>query len=214
MTLRSSLLVSVVLIANSPSAVGQVVLWNESTQGELSHLQPTPTILPNLQLGTNSVIGSVNNTAGANPRDWFTVTVPTGLVLTQYVNSAFNSTDVQGFTGFQIGTPFIGAFASDPTVYTGFSHFGTAAQNSGFSAFNSIGVDLFPIMNQQSVPAGAHGFGLPLPAGQYTFIVQQTGSALTTYQFDFVTAPVPEPTSMVMVGIAGLAMGWRRHHRK
>jgi hypothetical protein len=214
MPFRSTLLVSVILAATPTTASAQIVLWDESSQGELSHVQATPTILPNLQAGVNSVIGTVNNTGGVNPRDWFTITVPAGLQLTQYINAAFTSTDVQGFTGFQIGTPFVGSFGTDPTVYTGFSHFGTGAQNPGFSAFNSIGVDLLPIMNAQSVPTGAQGFTIPLQAGQYTFIVQQTGSALTSYRFDFVAAPVPEPSSMLLLGIGGVGTIWRRYRRR
>ncbi|MFL5330010.1 MAG: hypothetical protein ACJ8C4_13980 [Gemmataceae bacterium] len=52
-------------------------------------------------------------------------------------------------------------------------------------------------MQQQSPPQGAQGFAIPLAAGNYSFIIQQTGLALTSYQFDFVVTPVPEPRSML-----------------
>jgi hypothetical protein len=61
--------------------------------------------------GSNSVIGTVAGFpefGGTDPQDWVSFTIPTGFVMTSYVNSQYDSADVQGFTGFQFGPSFSG----------------------------------------------------------------------------------------------------------
>ena len=44
---------------------------------------------------------------------------------------------------------------------------------------------------------GAIGFTPPLPAGDYTFWMQQTGANSATYQFDFIVTPEPATAGLL-----------------
>jgi hypothetical protein len=200
--------VTIVLLCSLASALQAGVIWNESVNGSFSTSQGTPTVLT-LSAGTNSIVGTLGP---GDSQDFVTLTVPAGLELTNLVNSAYSSTDVQGFTGFALGTSITGsAFTSGS--YNGWSHFGTGANNSNgitFPAFNSIGDDLLPIMQSQSVPQGAAGFTLPLAGGQsYSFLIQQLGGTPTSYQFDYVVTPVPEPSTLDLLLAGATVFGWR-----
>jgi hypothetical protein len=177
-----------------------IVIWDEGIQTDFSNIQASPTYLL-LGNGKNTIIGSVQT--GADVNDWFTVTVPVGFQLDSLVNSAYDSVDDQGHIGFQISSVFVGAFNIDPSVYAGYSHFGHHAQNGSNPVFNSVDMDLFPIMQVQA--AGSQGFSVPLGAGDYAFIIQQTGE-MTSYQFDFNVTPVPEPGTILLTGIGCMTL--------
>jgi hypothetical protein len=176
----------------------QTVLWNETNQGDLSNNQAAPnqfTVGP----GVHSVIGSVTNNVGLDPRDFLTLTIPTDRALTSMTLVTYVSADALGFAGVQAGTSFVGSL-TDPANYLGYSHFGPG--NS------TVGVDILPLMGQG---AGSQGFTPPLPAGSYTFVLQQTGTALTEYRFDFGVASVPEPAALALIPTAaGAYLLWRR----
>src|SRR5436309_11159093 len=120
------------------TAQGQI-LWNESSSGDLSNNQsaPSPFTLAN---GMNAVIGTVG---GADSQDWITLTVPAGLQLSSVTLAAYSSVDVQGFTGVQRGTAFVGSPFTESS-YLGYAHFGTAADNGPFPPANLVGVDILP----------------------------------------------------------------------
>ena len=57
---------------------------------------------------------------------------------------------------------------------------------------------------------GSSGFGTQLPSGTYSVAIQQLGTSVT-YQLDFATVAVPEPSSIGFgIGIALLALRRRR----
>ncbi|MES2707538.1 MAG: PEP-CTERM sorting domain-containing protein [Verrucomicrobiota bacterium] len=174
-------------------------LWNESANGDLSSTQATPSAATLLQ-GTNSVIGSVG--VGDN-RDWLTLTVPSGFQLSSITLFSYNSTDAQGFTGMQSGSVFTGSFNS-PASYLGYAHFGTGATNPS-TPTNLVGQDILPIMKDPSAAQGAQGF-TTLGSGSYAFLIQQTGNAVTSYQFDYNVTAVPEPSLTGLLGLGGLAL--------
>jgi hypothetical protein len=53
------------------------------------------------------------------------------------------------------------------------------------------------------------GFVPPLPAADYTFWVQEGANGIFPYNFEFVLRAVPEPTSLLLIVLAGLAVGMR-----
>jgi hypothetical protein len=188
------------------SSTHAAVVWNETSNGDLSNSQSAPTSV-SVSPGVNSVIGRVG---GSDSQDWLTITVPTGFRLTAYVLAAYASTDAQGFTGVQAGNRFVG----DPftaSSYLGYAHYGTGATNGTLPPTNVIGTNLLPLMGNTSIATGARGFTPPLPSGAYTFLIQQFG-ATTTYQFDYTIAAVPGPATLAMTLACG-AVQLRRTRR-
>ncbi len=201
-------LFSAALCALLAAAPAIATIYDEAGSGDLSNDPAAPTALT-LTPGLNSVIGTVSGFDNGDGQDWVSFTIPTGFVMTSYVNSQYDSTDDQGFTGFQFGSSFSG----DPFVagsYAGYAHFGTGATNpDGSPPSSTVGVDLLPLMANPSFAPGTTGFTPPLAAGTYTFLIQQGDAVTTSYQFDMTvrSVSVPEPgSSLCLLGIAGLAI--------
>jgi len=191
------------LLAAAPAIA---TIYNEAVSGDLSNDQAAPTALT-LTLGSNSVIGTVNGFDNGDGQDWVSFTIPTGFVMTSYVNSKYVSTDEQGFTGFQFGS----SFKDDPFAagsYAGYAHFGTGATNGvGSLPSSTVGVNLLPLMADPSFAPGTTGFTPPLAAGTYTFLIQQGNPVTTNYRFNMAVRPVPEPgSSLCLLGMGGLAI--------
>jgi len=199
-------LFSAAVCALLAAAPAKATIYNEAGSGDLSNDPGTPTALT-LTPGSNSVIGTVSGFDNGDGQDWVSFTIPTGFVMTSYVNSKYGSTDDQGFTGFQSGSSFSG----DPFVagsYAGYAHFGTDATNP-LPPSSTVGVNLLPLMANPSFSVGATGFTRPLAAGTYTFLIQQGDPVTTSYQFDMNvrSVSVPEPgSSLCLLGMGGLAI--------
>jgi PEP-CTERM motif-containing protein len=192
------------LLAAAPA---KAILFDEAVSGDLSNDKAAPTALT-LTPGSNSVIGTVNGfPPGTDAQDWVSFTIPTGFVMTSYVNTTYVSTDPQGFTGFQFGSSFSGNEFLAPS-YAGYAHFGTGATNPDTSPPSStVGVDLLPLMADPSFAPDTTGFTPPLHAGTYTFLIQQGNPVTTSYQFDMNVRSVPEPgSSLCLLGMGALAI--------
>ena len=204
---KKSLLFAAVcaLLAAAPA---KATIYDEAVSGDLSNDPAAPTALT-LTPGLNSVIGTVAGfpPAGSDPQDWVSFTIPTGFVMTSYVNSKYGSEDDQGFTGFQVGSSFSGDEFTAGN-YAGYAHFGTGATNpDGTPPSSTVGVDLLPLMANPSFAPGATGFTPPLAAGTYTFLIQQGDPSTTSYQFDMTVRSVPEPgSSLCLLVLGGLAI--------
>src|ERR1700733_1808019 len=134
----SSLLGAVVVTAGLSIPSFASVLWNESVSGDLSNNQAAPNAFI-LAPGTNSVIGSVGT---GDTQDWVSVTVPAGDTLSSYVLASYSAPggDQQGFTGFQVGSSFVGS-AFTAGSYAGYAHFGPGATNPS-TPLSNVGTDL------------------------------------------------------------------------
>ena len=205
-------LFSAVVCALLSTALAKATIYDEAVSGDLSNDPAAPTALT-LAPGSNSVIGTVNGFDNGDGQDWVSFTIPTGFVMTSYVNSKYVSTDDQGFTGFQVGSSFSG----DPFVegsYAGYAHFGTDVDNP-LPPSSTVGVNLLPLMANPSFSVGATGFTRPLAAGTYTFLIQQGDPEITSYQFDMNVRSVQAPeagSSLCLLGMGCLAILalWRR----
>jgi len=202
-------LFSAAVCALLAAAPAKATIYDEAKSGDLSDDKGAPTALT-LMPGLNSVIGTVAGFpqfGGTDPQDWVSFTIPTGFVMTSYVNSKYDSTDDQGFTGFRFGPSFlVDEFTAGS--YAGYAHFGTAATNPDGSPTSSstVGVDLLPLMADPSFAPGATGFTPPLAAGTYTFLIQQGDPVTTGYEFDMTVRSVPDPgSSLCLLGMGGLA---------
>jgi hypothetical protein len=206
-------LFSMAVCALLATALAKATTYNEAVSGDLSNDKGAPTALT-LTPGSNSVIGTVNGfPPGTDAQDWVSFTIPTGFVMTSYVNSKYDSTDEQGFTGFQFGSSFSGNEFLAPS-YAGYAHFGTGATNpDGSPPSSTVGVDLLPLMANPSFAPDATGFTPPLAAGTYTFLIQQGNPVTTGYRFDMTVRSVPDPgSSLCLLGLGGLAtlaLRWR-----
>jgi hypothetical protein len=197
--IRKSLF-SAAVCALLAAAPAKATIYDEAVSGDLSNDKAAPTALT-LTPGLNSVIGTVNGFGNGDPQDWVSFTIPTGFVMTSYVNSKYNSTDDQGFTGFQFGSSFSGdEFVAGS--YAGYAHFGTDADNGGGSG-STVGVNLLPLMADPTFAPGTTGFTPPLHAGTYTFLIQQGDDVTTGYQFDMTVRSVPEPGSSLSLLLIG-----------
>ena len=202
-------LFSAAVCALLAAAPAKATIYNEAVSGDLSNSPAAPTALT-LTPGSNSVIGTVNGfpPGGTDPQDWVSFTIPTGFVMISYVNSKYDSTDPQGFTGFQFGSAFLGDEFIEGS-YAGYAHFGTAANNPDGNPVSSstVGVNLLPLMADPNFAPGTTGFTPPLGAGTYTFLIQQGNPVTTGYQFDMNVRAVPEPgSSLCLLGMGGLAI--------
>jgi PEP-CTERM motif len=200
-------LFSAAICALLAAAPAKAIIYDEAGPGgDLSNDKANPTALT-LTPGSNSVIGTVNGFDNGDGQDWVSFTIPTGFVMTSYVNSKYGSDDPQGFTGFQSGPSFLGNEFLAPS-YAGYAHFGTGATNpDGTPPLSTVGVDLLPRMADPSFAPDTTGFTPPLAAGTYTFLIQQGNPVLTSYQFDMTVRSVPEPgSSLCLLGMGSLAI--------
>jgi hypothetical protein len=55
-----------------------------------------------------------------------------------------------------------------------------------------------------SAPLGGTGFEVPLGAGTYTYLVQQTGPQQTGYSIEFNVTPEPSGLLFVLIGLGAV----------
>jgi hypothetical protein len=172
----------------------QPVLWDELTQGDLSNdrFHPNAFTLP---VGESQLLGSMDG-GGPNgiDRDYFSITIPQGYVLSQLVLEQYFSSDPVAFIGIQPGP----IFPNDPATVSpgdllGWLHFGA----------DNVGADLLPLMG-----ANGQGFTPPLGEQTYTFWAQQTGEATIDVLDFWVT--VPEPGATMPLALMLMAARRRR----
>ncbi len=178
--------------------------WDEAVSGDLSNAGLTPNAV-SMTAGSNFVIGATGrDTQGVVDRDYFTFTLAAGFQLDALVvlpGSTFLGPESISFIAFQAGSPFtVSPTSNSPEGLLGYWLYGP----------NDLGLD---ILQQMGSSPGASGFFGSLPAGTYSVWIQETGTGVANYNFDFQVSQVPEPgTALFMV--AGLAaLGWRARRR-
>jgi len=156
-----------------PAAAGTV--WDEGTDGDLSTDPATPTPIT-FATGTNTIIGTVTGTP--LDRDYITFTINGPDALT-HLNLITWDPDDYGFMAFNSGsTGLIPSGATNAMFLSGIHCNG-----------QDVGQDLMVFFATRKVTTNA----LPHPwlgAGTYTFIVQQLGPFVQSYQLDFVVEDV------------------------
>jgi len=190
--LRSILLAAALLIGTTGAATSAVTI-DESAQGDISNDPGDPTART-LISGTNSVIG----TMGPGDLEYFRFVVPSGMRLDGITLSDFAGDSFVSFLAVQRGSTFTVA----PST-------GSAAGLLGWTHFSNVGQDLLPAMGTSGF--GAEGFTPPLPAGTYTFWMQEI-DADVQYRLDFDVTAVPEPSLWLMLacGLVAVTLFQRR----
>jgi hypothetical protein len=153
-------------------------------------------------LGSNVINGSVFT--GNDTRDYITFTLPAGFQLTSLRLLAYDDlntgTPNDGNTGFHAIN--LGSTSFIPNEQTAGNFLGGDHLNP------PVGVDLLPALATGSV-AGT-GFTIPLEAGTYSYLVQQTGPELTGYSIEFNVVPEPSSLMLVLGGLGAVTRRWRR----
>jgi hypothetical protein len=197
-SMTSHILRSVVLLASAllyGAAAHGDTIYNESVSGDLSNSGLTPTLLT-VSLGSNDLFGTTGKTGTTIDRDYFTFTVPQGLKLTAI--TVLPGTQTLGtlgdsFIGIESGPEVtVSTAATDATGLLGWFHYDTG----------DIGGNILPLMGTSGF--GSTGFSGPLPAGTYSFWVQEASVGTVPYGLEF-TVATPEPASWTML-LTGLGL--------
>jgi len=176
---------ALLVLAVSRPADALAVNYDEGIDGDLSDLPANPTSLGTLSLGGNGL----SATSGGGDFDLITLSIGNGHQLASIVPGSYSGPSVS-FIGMQGGTTWTeGLQASiDPQNLLGWTHFGSGASGSD-------------ILDDMATAFGVIGFQQPLPAGDYVFLLQDTGGAVS---YDLTFNVVPEPSSMALAGLGGL----------
>jgi len=177
---------AITLIVAAPAMA--VIAYSENVSGDLSdnHLAPTAITFV---LGDNDLLGSTGNPPGDPATrflDYGTFVIPQNMVLTAITAS-------QGTVGADNGELFLGlesgsVMTTPPTVIS--PNQAPQLTWTHFSEF-SVGSTLLT--------------GYPMPAGAYSFWIQDFNGGTAPYNLRFSVAAVPEPGTCALL-LAGCAM--------
>jgi hypothetical protein len=202
---KPRLLLSALLCAGLVTGAQAATVWDEAVSGDLANVGTSPTALT-LGLGTNTVSGTTGRIAGVVDRDYFSFTLPEGWqldTLTVLPGSTFLGASGLSFIAVQAGPQVtVNPTSGSATGLLGWMHYGE----------NDIGVDILQVMG---FGPGASGFSGALPAGSYSFWIQDTGTGTAAYNLAFGVSAVPEPAAALLLlgGLAGLTAACRLPRR-
>ncbi|MEL6325306.1 MAG: pre-peptidase C-terminal domain-containing protein [Cyanobacteria bacterium J06626_23] len=155
---------STILFADTADQLpGTASGYDEAISGDISNDPNNPLELP-LAEGTTRLTAATGN----GDQEYVTVTVPDGFQLDSITLESYSPNDV-AFIGVQEGSVFTEPLdnSADVSGFLGYTLFGQSA----------VGTDILDnIGNGSNGPDfGGQGFEGPLPAGTYTFALQQLG---------------------------------------
>ena len=171
--------------------------WNESVNGDLSGDGLVPTFISLAGGAETSVIGATGRavTGGPVDRDYFRINVPAGFELSALTVLPGTVPLINvGFIAVMNGS----TFTVPPDTQSAEGLLGFALYSE-----NDVGNDILPAMGISAL--GSIGFTPPLPAGNYSFWVQETGTGVAPYGFSFAVTAVPEPATALTL-LAGLTL--------
>ena len=179
------------------------VVYNETINGDLSNSGLNPTVVT-VALGSNSLFGTTGNPGTGIDRDYLTLTVPNGLML--------SSITVLPGTFSGGGLSFLGIEAGPQITLPANTQ--TAAGLLGWWHYSPVDIG-HDILALAGIPAsGSSGFTGPLGPGSYSFWIQDFNAGSFAYGFDFQIDPVPEPASWCAALLGSAVLLMRRRVRR
>lgn len=184
----SSIVCTVTVAALACASASAVTVHDESSDGDLSGVFGSPTPIA-FTAEDNTIIGQVGNNGNTGATDgtdadYFTFTIGPGQTLTDISIDNYSPSGSSGggsLLAYTTGTSFTG-------------------QGSGDIVDNVI------FNGSTDIPAG---LGITtLGPGDYSFWVQEIASTTVDYQLTFTV--IPEPSSLALLAIGGLCLGYRR----
>ena len=170
-------------------------VWDESADGDLSTDPNAPTSVT-FSAGNNIITGTVGGPGNVGDYITFTFAPDQGLTGLVLLDFASQMGDERGFNAINLGpTSFIPSPATQDN-FLGGNH---------VNAFEA-GTDILPRL--ATTPLVGPGFPIPLGAGTYSYLIQQTASDLTSYSLEFQVVPIPAAAWLFASGL-GL-LGWFR----
>jgi len=188
-----------VTAASLSGVVNAATIWDESVDGNLSTDPEAPTPV-SFSAGSNIITGAVGGPG--NVGDYITFTLGTNQQLTGLVLLEFQSAmgDSKAFHALNLGPT---SFIPSPSTQDNF------LGGNHVNAFE-VGTDLLPGLAPPPAGTGliGSGFDVPLGAGTYSYLFQQTAPDLTNYSLDFQVVPIP--AALWLFGSALGMLGWYR----
>ena len=177
----------------------------ESVNGDLSGDFQHPTAIA-VAIGSTTVSGTVEGKGkGVSvDLDYFRVTIPAGQVLAELI--VREVTQGGGMVGSFIAV-FAGPTGVDPATAVSTDTLGYYLYGAG-----DVGNDILDNIGTFNLGGNnpSDGFTPPLPAGVYTFWIQEGFLGTFPYNFELVVQSAPAPSTLLLMGLAGLALGvWR-----
>ncbi|MDZ8053235.1 MAG: PEP-CTERM sorting domain-containing protein [Aulosira sp. ZfuVER01] len=199
--MKSLVLGLVAMLAFAPNAYAANIAFNEASQGDFSSDNLNPTKL-NLSTGSNLIIGSTTGNPNLD-RDFFSINIPSGYLLNQILLADYQGRDDdqinQGFFGVQAGSLIENTTVTDnnPPLL--------GAATIGAEPGKRVGDNVLDDLGKADPIRGFSFVGFPsgvLTEGTYTFWIQETTKGIEKYQLDFQVAQVPEPSTILGIGVA------------
>lgn len=179
-----------------PDGVRNIIFasrFEQTAPEALSNDPASPTAL-SFGVGENTVSGQVDTPR--NTRDFFTFTVPEGAELSGVFLKRWSAGDDIGFVHIDEGDTTVIPSQDTITEFLGGAHISTELFGVSDNVLGALAM----------AAQGGTGFDAPLPAGEYTFNIQQTGPVISRYELMFLIEegePEPAPTTTFSVSNSG-----------
>ena len=151
--------------------------YDEAVDGDLSEDNLAPTII-GVATGDNLVTATHQGEIDPDDRDFFTITIEEGHILTAITLNSYEGGDEAAFIGLYAGSTFdadIDGLETDPSINPA----DEGVLGGLVYGAESVGTNILPLMGDIGL-----GFDDTLPAGEYTFWLNQNGPTSTS-SFNF-----------------------------